>query len=89
MSFDEELVKETVAEFVTNNLKEQGLDVAFIEICRFLYDNPDRLSWRSRNKPSVTDKDGLKTLAEKFFNGFRRSDFPAEPGTIPDEMVSG
>jgi hypothetical protein len=86
LSFDEELVKEIVTEFVNDNPKEQGLDVAFIEICRFLYDNPDRLSWRSRNKPSVTDKDGLKALAEKFFNGFRRFDFPAEPGTIPDEL---
>lgn len=88
MSFHEELVKEAVAEFITDKPKEQGLDIAFIEICRFLYDNPDRLSWRSKNKPSVTDQNGLKALAEKFFNGFRRSDFPAEPGTIPDEMVS-
>ncbi|AFZ34432.1 Type II site-specific deoxyribonuclease [Stanieria cyanosphaera PCC 7437] len=88
MSFDEELVKKTVAEFLTDNPKEQGLDVAFIEICRFLYDNPDRLSWRSRNKPSVTDQNDLKVLAEKFLNGFRKSDFPAEPGTIPDEMIS-
>jgi hypothetical protein len=88
LSFDDKLSRETVAEFVINNSKEQGLDVSFIEICRFLYDNPDRLSWRSRNKPSVTDQNGLKALAEKFFNGFRRSDLPAEPGTIPDEMVS-
>jgi hypothetical protein len=88
LSFDKALVKETVAEFVTDKPKEQRLDIAFIEICTFLYDNPDRLSWRSRNKPNVTDKNGLKALAKKFFNGFRRSDFPAEPGTIPDEMVS-
>ncbi len=88
MSFDEQLVRDTVAEFVAENPKEKGLDIAFIEICRFLYDNPDRLSWRSKNKPSVTDNNGLKALAKKFFNGFRRSDFPAEPGTIPDEMVS-
>lgn len=88
MNFDEQLIRDTVAEFITDNPKEKGLDIAFTEICRFLYDNPDRLSWRSRNKPSVIDKNGLKVLAEKFFNGFRRSDFPTEPGTIPDEMVS-
>ncbi|MGB3756851.1 MAG: SinI family restriction endonuclease [Rivularia sp. (in: cyanobacteria)] len=88
MSFNEKLAKEVVAEFVTNNKEEEGLDKAFIEVCRFLYDNPDRLSWRTKNKPSLTDKNGLEALAKKFFNGFRRSDFPAQPGTVPDEMVS-
>lgn len=71
MSFDEELAKKVVAEFVTDNEKEQGLEIAFIEICRFLYDNPDRLSWRSKNRPRVIDQSGLKALAQKFFNGFR------------------
>ena len=86
--FDEELAQKVVVEFVTSSEEERGLDVAFIEICRFLHDNPDRLSWRPKNKPDVTNTSGLKTLAKKFFNGYRRSDFPAEPGTIPDEMVS-
>lgn len=86
--FDEELAQEVVIEFVTSSEEERGLDVAFIEICRFLHDNPDRLSWRSKNKPNITNTSGLKILAKKFFNGYRRSDFPVEPGTIPDEMVS-
>ncbi len=90
MSFDEKLVKEVITEFINDNPEEKGLDAAFIEICRFLSDNPDRLSWRIKNKPkpSLTDKNGLKALAKKFFDGFRRSDFPAQPGTVPDEMVS-
>ncbi len=90
MSFDEKLAKEVVAEFVTDNQQEKGLDEVFIEVCRFLYDNPDRLSWGGKveNKPSVTDESGLKVLAKKFFNGFRRSNFPAQPGTVPDKMVS-
>lgn len=88
MSFNEKLAKETVSKFLTDNPEEQDLDVAFVEICRFLSDNPDRLSWRSKNKPNITDKKGLEALAAKFLKGFRKSDFPAEPGTIPDEIVS-
>lgn len=88
MDFNEKLAKEIVAEFVTDSEEKKGLDIAFVEICKFLSDNPDRLSWRSKNKPDMTKASGLKMLAEKFFKGYRRSDFPAEPGTIPDEMVS-
>lgn len=89
LSFDEELAKKVVSEFINkDNPEETGLDTAFIEICRFLSDNPDRLSWRTKNKPSVTNESGLKALAEKYFNGFKKSDFPAEPKTVPDEMVS-
>ena len=88
LSFDEELAKKVAAEFVSNNPEEEGLGTAFVEICRFLNDNPDRLSWRNKNKPSINDESGLKALAEKYFNGFRKSNFPAEPKTVPDEMVS-
>ena len=88
MNFDEKLAKSVVANYAIGIEEERGLDIAFIEICRFLSDNPDRLSWRSKNKPSIADIQGLNALAAKFFNGFRRSDFPAEPRTIPDEMVS-
>ena len=89
MSFDEELAKRVVAEFVNNNNpEEKGLDIAFVEICRFLDDNPDRLSWRTKNKPILNDENGLKALAKKYFDGFRKSDFPAQPKTVPDEMVS-
>jgi hypothetical protein len=88
LNFNEKLAREVVAEFTIGDQSERGLDVSFVEICRFLFDNPDRLSWNSKNKPSVTNQSDLQILAEKFFTGFRRSDFPAEPGTIPDEMVS-
>lgn len=88
MNFDEELAKSVVVNYAISSEKERGLEIAFIEICRFLSDNPDRLSWRSKNQPSIADIQGLNAIAAKFFNGFRRSDFPAEPRTIPDEMVS-
>jgi hypothetical protein len=30
----------------------------------------------------------LEILAERYFSSYRKSDFPAAPGTFPDEMVS-
>lgn len=70
--------------------KIEGLDIIkpFFEICKFLEANPYSLSWRGNNKPQPSDKEGLLRLADKFINGFQKSDFPAEPGTVPDEMVS-
>ena len=76
MSFDEELAKNVVTEFINDNPEEKGLYTAFVEICRFLDDNPGRLSWRTKNKPTVNDENGLKALAEKYFSGFIKSDFP-------------
>ena len=63
MSFDEELAKNVVTEFINDNPEEKGLYTAFVEICRFLDDNPGRLSWRTKNKPTVNDENGLKALA--------------------------
>lgn len=75
---------------VINNLdSEAGLVEAFTGICYFLHDHPDSLSWRSRkNRPDIYSADGLERLADKYFKGYRRSDFPKEPTTIPDEAVS-
>ena len=88
MSFDERLARSVVTSISSDRESEKGLDISFVEVRRFLSDNPDRLSWRSKNKPSVENKQGLEILAAKFFSKFRRSDFPARPSTIPDEMVS-
>ncbi len=75
---------------VTNDLdSEAGLVEAFTEVCHFLHDHPGTLSWRSRkNRPDIYSADGLERLADKYFKGYRRSDFPKEPTTIPDEAVS-
>lgn len=89
MPFDKLLAEQTALKFCHNQGDEVGLVKAFTEVCSFLDDNPDYLSWRSRtNIPSVQTQQGLEILAEKYFLGFRRSDFPAIPGTIPDEIVS-
>ena len=87
--FDRLLAKRIANEFSTNKKDELGLTEAFIEICNFLGDNPDYLSWRSRkSKPDVHTESGLSQLADKFFKGYRRSDLPKEPTTVPDEAVS-
>ncbi len=70
---------------------EESLIGSFVEVCLFLSEFPNELSWRAskdKPKPSVTNNDGLETLAKRYFEGYRRSDFPAEPSTVPDEMVS-
>jgi len=70
--------------------EERGLTDSFEEVCLFLKDHPDFLSWRGGNKPDVTSLDvgSVRVMANKYFLGYRKSDFPAEPSTIPDPMVS-
>lgn len=60
----------------------------FEKICDFLKDNPDSLSWAAKDRPSPSDEEGMAKLAHKFIRGYMKSDFPAIPGTVPDEMVS-
>ena len=88
-TFNRSLTKEIAGEFSAGESDELGLIEAFVEICHFLSDNPNYLSWRSkRNRPSVHTESGLSQLADKFFKGYRRSDLPKEPTTVPDEAVS-
>lgn len=87
MSLDS-LVHSIAKKHCSNIEDEKGLDDSFVAVCSFLRDNPGNLSWRGKNKPSLDDSEGLELLAEKYFKGYRKSDFPASPGTIPDEMVS-
>ncbi len=61
---------------------------SFVLIIEFLTEFPDSLSWRGKTKPQLGTAKGLSILAEKYFSGYRKSDFPATPNTIPDEMVS-
>lgn len=91
MKFNKSKAK-LIAEKECNNKDELTLVNSFVEVCSFLSEFPDELSWRTSKKnpkkPNVITNDGLATLASRYFEGYRRSDFPAEPSTIPDEMVS-
>lgn len=89
MTFNIKLAKQVASQYSDNQNSEKGLVESFSVICSFLADNPDRLSWRSRNNiPSVDTEDGLEMLAQRYFSAYRKSDFPTVPGTIPDQMVS-
>lgn len=68
---------------------------SFIAICKFLDDNPDRLSLAATKrekaegfKPSVYERSTLEKLAKKHFSGYRKSDVPTHPSTVPDPAVS-
>jgi hypothetical protein len=88
LTFNIDLAKQ-VASAYSNDNSEKSLIESFSQVCNFLADNPDRISWRSKkNIPSVKTQDGLKILAERYFSAYNKSDFPAVPGTVPDEMVS-
>lgn len=88
MPFNPTSANEIALRHTNNQGLEEGLASSFVDICRFLSENPERLSWRGKNKPSVLTDAGIERLASKYFSSFRSSDFPAEPGTVPDEMVS-
>ncbi len=91
MSFNKTKARQ-IAEKVCINEDEKTLISSFVEVCSFLSVFPDELSWRTSNvnpkKPDTATNDGLVMLANRYFEAYRRSDFPAEPSTIPDEMVS-
>ncbi|EAZ90596.1 SinI family restriction endonuclease [Crocosphaera chwakensis] len=87
MEFNQAMAQ-TIAENTATTEDERSLIVSFTEVCCFLSDNPTFLSWRGKKKPSVLNDEGLNILAQKYFDGYRKSDFPAIPQTIPDEIVS-
>lgn len=86
MSFDSTRAKE-IAEDISDGDDEKTLVDPFVEICTFLSENPDAMSWRG-TKPSINSSKGIVQLATKYFQGYRKSDFPVAPSTVPDEMVS-
>lgn len=81
-----------IAESVCKNDDERSLISSFVDVCSFLAEFPNELSWRTSKlspvKPDAKTEDGLMILANRYFEAYRRSDFPVEPSTIPDEMVS-
>ncbi len=88
MTFDITLARKVSSTYCNNTNSENGLVESFSQICNFLADNQDRISWRGKSIPSVNTQAGLEILAERYFSSYRKSDFPAAPGTVPDEMVS-
>lgn len=68
---------------------EQTLRNAFINVIKYLTENPENLSSRSRKKSiQVSERDGIMSLAVSYFNAFYSPTIPKLPQTIPDEMVS-
>lgn len=91
MSISDEKVKEIANKYCTND-DEKSLIDSFAAVISFLAEYPNELSWRTSkaapNKPNPRTEAGVNALAQRYFEGYRRSDFPADPSTIPDEMVS-
>lgn len=91
MTFSKKKAQE-IAEGVCTNDDEISLVSSFVEVCSFLSEYPNELSWRtSKNNPVIPDVEsdrGISILANRYFDSYRRSDFPAVPSTVPDEMVS-
>lgn len=91
MSFNKKKAK-LIAERACINNDEKTLVSSFVEVCFFLSEFPNELSWRTSKinpkKPNANTDEGVEMLANRYFEAYRRSDFPAEPSTIPDEMVS-
>lgn len=89
MAFNEVMARDVAMQYCDNQGEEFGLVDAFVQVCSFLNDNQDYLSWKSRAKITLTQPhQSLDILAIKYFSAYRRSDFPVIPGTIPDDMVS-
>jgi hypothetical protein len=89
MAFDEVMARNVAMQYCDNQGEEFGLVDAFVQVCGFLNDNQDYISWKSRAKtPLIQAHQSLDILAVKYFSAYRRSDFPIRPGTIPDNMAS-
>ncbi|WP_157072181.1 SinI family restriction endonuclease [Picosynechococcus sp. PCC 73109] len=80
MVFNRQLAK-TIAENELDKYddKEQALVRQFIDICTFLSEFPDQLSWRTSKKnpekPDVNKEEGLNVLASCYFSAYRRSQY--------------
>ena len=88
MVFNKKLAETIAMEFQQSTGVEDGLAKSFAEICCFLNFSPDSLSWKGKVKPSLEEEHGIRILAKRYFESFRKSDYPATSGTVPDEIVS-
>ncbi len=85
----DEVLAEQVARAVQAQVGGDGARVpGFVQICRFLSEHPQSLSWRGQVKPDVATAPGLEALARKYFLASLASAFPGQPGTVPDSIVS-
>lgn len=89
MPFDRTIAEKELLQNLPDGTLD-GVDVksSFATICEFIADNPNSLSWRGNNKPSPADNTGFALMAERYVRALKSSDFPAVPGTVPDDMVS-
>jgi len=60
----------------------------FLNILHFLQEFPEELSWRGKNKPDPLTPEGIRKLAEKYYQGYTCSHFPKISKLIPDDVVS-
>ncbi len=91
MSLNLDTVKAIASQYCEND-DEKSLIESFVAVISFLVEYPNELSWRTSqatpNKPNPATESGVNTLAQRYFEAYRRSDFPADSSTVPDEMVS-
>ena len=77
------LAKEIALRHTTNTDDEYGLVEAFIRICQFIAQHPDRLS----KQIYAMDADFFEKTAKYYFNAYRKIDIPKKSSTIPDAMI--
>ena len=76
-------------ELTKGNMEDaNAAQVAFAQIIKFLQHFPEELSWRGKNKPDPSTSDGVRALAEKYYQGYTCSHFPKISKLIPDDVVS-
>lgn len=81
-------VSEIVSDLSGEYTADEILQNSFKIILEYLITNPERLSWRGKQRPDLHTEPGIISLCSKYFNAYRKSDYPALPTTIPDHMVS-
>jgi len=71
-----------------NLVDANATHIAFSQIIKFLQHFPEELSWRGKNKPDPLTPEGIRKLAEKYYQGYTCSHFPKISKLIPDDVVS-
>lgn len=70
---------------------KERLIESFYIVCKFLQKHPELSSWRKKTvRPDLEamDEFSLGLLAEKYFQGYKKSGIPSIPSTVPDTIVS-
>jgi len=79
-----------VALSIASNTDEISLAESFVLLAEFLYLHPTEMRARSNELKNLdlTKTFDLEVLAKKYYQSYRKVDFPTMPKTVPDEMVS-